>query len=271
MRTLTIALTAGQVVPLEISGLYFELLSCSYELERIDWTDADGQTVDPWLNVKEGIFGAFPYRAFVIKNGTTAQTIKILIGRGTGGNRAAPVSGTVAISGTVPVSMAQRVGTTGLMEALSMSGATYEKEVRQAFPGAGTYAHLLWNPTGSGRKIIVKKTRVDVSATASVQTLRLFKLFGYIATPVGSTVSSLGAGSAQSFGKWTDNAGGASPFGFTGAGIVDAWNTSAPVSDRAYGDRAIESIALAEGEAVALSLIVQAACNVSIGLGWVEV
>jgi hypothetical protein len=251
MRTLTIALTAGQVVPLEISGLYFELLSCSYELERIDWTDADGQTVDPWLNVKEGIFGAFPYRAFVIKNGTTAQTIKILIGRGTGGNRAAPVSGSVLIA-TLPDDM----------RALASRSYTSYANVVQA--GSGSNTLTLLNPAGSGRNVIVRAFQVGNTVPGAVTFQVATKYYSLTGVPAFGTSPTIGLNSA----------GALSVAGMSNQAIVGASYALEGFGLGAVVDTSVKKlpgVGLSPGEAFVLMTSVNAACATNLRVWWDEI
>lgn len=100
MRTLTFTLAPGQTRPFDVAGAYFEILRASFEIERIDLTADNGAFGDPLEGVTEGVYVNQKYTGFVVKNGPTAQTVKLLIGKENGGNRAAPLTGTVAISNT---------------------------------------------------------------------------------------------------------------------------------------------------------------------------
>lgn len=98
MRTLEIKLGANEVGGLqEIAGRYFEIISAPEALARVDWVGADGQHLSPWIGPEQGWFDASPYRGFSITNGATTQTVKVLVGENTGGNRAAPIKGVISV------------------------------------------------------------------------------------------------------------------------------------------------------------------------------
>lgn len=161
MRTITETLAANQTKLFEVAGNYFEILTCANDLTRIDWVGEDGQQLDPWQLVKEGVFAAEPFRAFSVTNGPTAQKIKVMVGRGTGGNRAAPVSGEVAITETPGESLA-RAGQ-------SFVGCQVENQAAANYIGVN-----LWMPPAETKRAelssITLSSSVDVGVVFEVGT-----------------------------------------------------------------------------------------------------
>lgn len=103
MRTLTVALDAGQTRNFKMSGTYWEIISGAADIDTVEFFDQNDSFQDSFQGVREGIYRNAPFAGFSVTNGATSQTIKILFGSGSGGNRAAPVSGTVNIGNTVEV------------------------------------------------------------------------------------------------------------------------------------------------------------------------
>jgi hypothetical protein len=98
MRTIIFTLAANQAQSMqEIAGSYFEVIEAPATIARIDWVDSGGQQLEPWTGVQAGWFAEDPYRAFAITNGATPQTIKVMVGRNRGGNRAAPINSLVKV------------------------------------------------------------------------------------------------------------------------------------------------------------------------------
>jgi hypothetical protein len=158
MRTITETLAANQTKLFEVAGNYFEILTCANDLTRIDWVGEDGQQLDPWQLVKEGVFAAEPFRAFNITNGPTAQTIKVMVGRGTGGNRSVPVSGNVGVS-SLPI---------GIGEARSKAGQAYAAGMSQAAIAAACSVVSFRNVPGSGKTAVVTSIKVTADAAGRV-------------------------------------------------------------------------------------------------------
>jgi len=157
MRTMNETFAAGEVKSFDIAGNYFELMSCASDLARVDWFGEDGQQVEPWQTVREGVFAAEPFRGFAIKNGATPQTIRFLVGNGTGGNRAAPVSGNVGILALPSGAEWARVTGGSCMAAAS------------AVPNAGQNGQFgIEQPSNSGRDVAVKRVTLAAGQDVTV-------------------------------------------------------------------------------------------------------
>jgi hypothetical protein len=266
MRTLTITLAANEGKRFETAGSYFEILTCANDLARIDWEGADGQLVDPWENVKEGVYAAFRFRSFVIKNGATPQTIKLFVGTGNGGNRAAPLTGTVAIAGPASVR--------SLTDVQGIAGKAYRFSERRSVQVGQNVVAGIYNPTGSGVIAVITGIVGDWHGAAGDAVFELDKGFAYTAEPSGATVKNVGAVSTGAQANSKCKGFGASNqttlFGFTGGveqEIEKGRLMRGAVEVQAGG------IALAPGECIAGSVVNLAAATKdgALSFAWVEV
>ena len=274
MRTQYINLAANEVKTFESAGGYFEILRAANDLARIDWITEDGGFSDPWELVKEGVFGYLPFKGFRITNGPTAQTIKVLFGQGSGGNRAAPVSGSVGITGTAAVSVAQVVDVEDQEMRSAKLGRTYQVTTGYTAP-INTYSKItVLNPAGSGVVALIKKTVLDLGVVANAAQWGATKLFSYSATPGFSAETPIGAKTAtlarSSSCRFFVEGNTTNPpaFGFTGASSKTPMVKGAST----LGERDHSLIALGEGEAFVLWVLngAVAALETQLSVGWIE-
>lgn len=264
MRTLTITLTANQVQPFSIAGEFFEIIKASNDI-RIDWQGDDGQFLDPWIDVREGVYARFRYSSFTIKNGPAAQTIKVFIGRGEGGNRAAPVSGTVSISGTATVK--ETVIERGEF------GRTYRYAYKQSVPVGQNFVVGIYNPTGSGVNATLTQLFADWDAVVKSCRMEVIKAHSYTAVPAGEVIRTMGAGTATASNNAKCRAAAfmnqSALFPFTGGlgQIIDRGR----VSDR-LEPLEMAGLVLAPGEAVLCDItnLTAGAVDMAIALEWFE-
>lgn len=268
MRTQYITFAANEVKTFESAGGYFEILSAANDLASIDWITEDGGFSDPWELVKEGVFGYLPFKGFRITNGPTAQTIKVLFGQGSGGNRAAPVSGSVGILGVVDV---EDQG-----ERSAKLGRTYVGHLATSYVlPVDQYAQLIIsNPIGSGVVASVRRTVIDFISAMTGADWGAEKFYNYSATPGGVTQTPAGAGSSVA-GRLSKclflvRASSVLPpeSGFTGFAAKKALVKGAST----LGQRDHELIALAEGEAFVLWVKngPSTGLELAMSMGWIE-
>lgn len=99
MKTLTIELKAGEAQDLHIAGVYFEVLKTMSAI-TVNFESGLAQQVDAMEDVTEGVYVNQAFIGCRIVS-PVDQVVKVLYGRTSGGNRAAPLTGTVNI-GNVP-------------------------------------------------------------------------------------------------------------------------------------------------------------------------
>lgn len=256
MRTQYITLAANEVKTFESAGGYFEILRAANDLARIDWITEDGGFSDPWELVKEGVFGYLPFKGFRITNGPTAQTIKVLFGQGSGGNRAAPVSGSVGITGAPAVKR--------LIEKAASAGKTFSVLGLSGVINSGQFRTLaIVNPVGSGLNVFVPRCEFSTKAGTIVdKTVIKFETVTNIGSLVPQYVDTpMGAGVASSSAFITTDA-------LTGVSIViDGGTTAAPID----GKRDLDGLCLAPGQAVQFyALSAAAASEANARVFWFE-
>lgn len=174
MKTQAITLAADQTQYFATGGAYFEIVSGAHDLS-VYFEGDNGEQLDPLEGVKEGVFVTQRYRGFRIVNGPTAQTIKVLIGGTNGGNRAAPLTGTVSVTG--PVAIGGTVAVSGGLTDAQLRAAPVPvvQDVKSRADAGQTYAAAdyytvgaatqsgllaLYNPPGSGRDICIQALEV---------------------------------------------------------------------------------------------------------------
>lgn len=184
IETISGTWAAGELKTFHINGEYLEVLDAQYPLD-IMLMDKVGSQLSV-MNNSEASFFSRPKEGFstVQIKSVQAQFIRVFVGSGDAGTR--------RISSTVQVVDGER--------ARAVAGAAYMATPFQGPPGAGLQSSVqLWNPAGSGRRLMVGQIRVASDTAQGI-------LVGYIggacatdltATRVASRLSGGAVGVAQ--------------------------------------------------------------------------
>jgi len=89
MELLTISIAAGETKRFERAGRYLEIIDASYAVNIVLY-DANGGQSDRALNALSGLYLEGAYSAIELSNGSTAQSVTLLITDGRGGSRRQP-------------------------------------------------------------------------------------------------------------------------------------------------------------------------------------
>ena len=146
----TLNLAANEAREAAITGEYFELRNALFPIKLVELLDKSGGVIARLDNPEQSDFvKPGHYETVRITNGPTAQTVKHFYGTGDAGSRR--TSGLVRIDGSSDVSV--------------IDGAKARTIAQDAFAidlfsvgAAGQYpVAQLWNPVGSGRRIVVEQ------------------------------------------------------------------------------------------------------------------
>lgn len=148
IELLNFTLAAGQVVRFERAGRYIEVIDAPYNIASISLTGDDGQQGAFVRNCLSGIYAEVSFKGVELTNGSTAQTVQILITDGRGGSRRQP--------GVVQVVDSERSKVLG--------GVAFRSGQVQAGGGAGSARCQIFNPAGSGKLVFVNGVSISVSA-----------------------------------------------------------------------------------------------------------
>ncbi|WP_422189931.1 hypothetical protein [Aquabacterium sp.] len=258
---------------MQIGGSYFELYKCSFDLAKVALEFEYGSSGDLLEDVREGIYVENKkYTGFAITNGATAQTITIMIGANSGGNRAAPLTGSVAITNTVPV--------TGPLTDAQLRASAVLTRPQRVQDAAGGLSYLLQGLYGSNlaaNGVLLCRLSMPVAATrrARIKTVSvavppevaagpnaivsLYKVKGYTAAPAGQAMPVAAAGQAASFSQALVS---------SQHGVADdGWNAVEGYTAAVAHELVVRSVARAGG--VPAELIIDAEA-MGIGLGPAE-
>lgn len=125
LRTLTFTIGANEVKTFMYGGVHFEILTASSDI-TVALLDKTGNEAERLELVREGIYTDTAYGGFTVTNGPTPQTVRLLIGSSSGGNRAAPLTGTVNIGNVPSVTVAN---VTSVMPSQTATGTQAAKVV----------------------------------------------------------------------------------------------------------------------------------------------
>lgn len=180
----TLPLAANEVREADITGEYFELRNALSPVVLIELLDRSGGVIARLDNPEQSDFvRPGRYEKVRITNGATAQTVKHFYGTGDAGSRR--TSGLVQVEGTVST-----VGTVQVVD-----GGKARTLANQAFAwanGRGAVAAeyslcQMYNPAGSGKRVILKAYEVIVPAAATVA---VFTQAAALATALAAVVNS---------------------------------------------------------------------------------
>lgn len=276
MRTLTITFAANETRNLQIGGDFFELYKCSYDLARVALEFEFGSSGDTLEGVREGVYVEnMKFTGFAITNGATAQTVVILLGKSSGGNRAAPLTGSVSITNTVPVS-----GPLTDVQLRASAVLTRPQQVQDAAGGLSYLAGFVYGtnldadaallvrlsmPVAATRRARVKSLAIDVPAEIAAAPnglVSVYKVKGYTAAPAGQAQAVVSAGNAASFSQALissqhgADSGLSVDTGYTGAvntlTLVKSVQASGGIPSRITVDAEKLGIGLAAGEALVI-------------------
>lgn len=144
------AIAAGETKAFARAGRYIEVLSAADPLS-INLYGEDGGRGDSAVSVPSGIYLETPFGAFDVTS-ATAQTIELLVSDARGGSRRQP--------GVVQVIDGGRARTLADQAFIGYASVT-------GGPGFIPIVEL-FNPAGSGRRVIVKAIRVSTPTAGSV-------------------------------------------------------------------------------------------------------
>jgi hypothetical protein len=148
MENLRITLAAGETKVFVKAGRYFEIIDSTGPV-TIGFYDRSGSQNNDATNVLSGFYLAESYSQFDIYSGT-AQTVEIFISDASAGTRRQP--GVVQVVDTA--------------KATTQAGTAFAGKT-DAAPAATLFGAVqLWNPAGSGKRIIVESLLITNAATA---------------------------------------------------------------------------------------------------------
>jgi hypothetical protein len=90
LETVSLPLAANQQAVIEAGGRRVYVLSAPYMVAEVALTDGSGGSSGFMRNVTEGAYANVPFSALRVTNGSTAQTVKLLIASGDAGSNALP-------------------------------------------------------------------------------------------------------------------------------------------------------------------------------------
>lgn len=185
IELLTATFTAGEVKVFEFSGDYFEIIDAPYPL-TVELSDRNGGLTGK-LSLAEQSFNIKAGFARITLTSPTAQTVRVGYGSGEVGNRR-----TAGVVSVIDGSQAR-----------TRSGIVYGAGMLSAGVAANVSGCQLWNPPGSGKRIICPAvTPAPSTAAASIMIgVSTVNIGGtnQTATTIRSNYSAGGAGIAQAW------------------------------------------------------------------------
>lgn len=151
---LTVTFAANETKPFQKAGRYFEIIADGGSTVNVTFYGDNGAIAANWNNIQSGIFIEDAWTQFSVTNNSPAQQTLtfLLMDNGRGGSRRQP--------GVVQVIDTDKSTTENGM---AFMGVNYS-----GVPAAGQFACVeLYNPAGSGRKIVLERIYVDTQATAT--------------------------------------------------------------------------------------------------------
>lgn len=100
IELLTFTLAAGATAQLAKAGRYVEVIVADYPIASLTLTDENGGQSAFVRNALSGLYAEVPFKQLDIVNGSTAQTITLLVTDGRGGTRRQP--GQVSVVEAIP-------------------------------------------------------------------------------------------------------------------------------------------------------------------------
>lgn len=175
MQVITVTFSANQIKRFELSGKYFEIISSGGPVS-VDFYDQNGSDSNGALNILSGFFVEGDFSSFNIRS-ATAQTVEILVTGGKGGSRRQP--GVVQVVDTAKFT--------------TEAGQSFAGKTDSA-PGAALFGAVqLWNPAGSGRRVIVESILITNAAVAQNVVVGISPTTAPLSDGVGTSKLSGGA------------------------------------------------------------------------------
>lgn len=197
MDTLPLTLAANEEREIGLTGEYFELRQSPNGLAMVELLDRSGGMRARLVNPLETDFvrpAGGGFETIRVTNGATPQTITIVYGSGDAGNRRS--SGNVNVVGTVGVA-----GTVSVVDggkSRTLANQVFGWRSFQPAGAAGTYNWcMLWNPVGSGKRLVVKSYVSNVAGSAGICTANAGWTAGAIAGGSNQTKNKLAGGVAS--------------------------------------------------------------------------
>lgn len=162
IQIFTLTLAANESREVAVRGEYFELRNALFPIALVELLDRSGGVIARLENPEQSDYvKPGTYETVRITNGATAQTIRHFYGSGDAGSRR--TSGLVRIDGASDVSVIDggknRTLAGVAFLAYSNAGGT-----------AGNVPHQqLWNPTGSGKNLIVGRVMLSSGTAQAVR------------------------------------------------------------------------------------------------------
>lgn len=188
MQNLRFAIAAGETKIFELAGRYLEIIEAAGPL-TIELYDTNGGQSDEARDVLSGTYMTEPFARIAIFS-ATAQTVELFLSARGGGTKRQP--------GTVNVIDSNKTRT--------VANQAFTVTAARAAAGAGQYGRCgLWNPPGSGRRMVIDKITYATNGAASTWYIG-FQNTG--AGLLGAAKSKLAGGADSAFGQITqDNTG----------------------------------------------------------------
>lgn len=174
------ALSANQSWPVGIAGDFVRVEACEWPITLALYRD--NREIGRMSNVRAGDFVRdVAFDRVTVINGATAQSVTVQIaGGGVGSDR---VVGEVSVI---------EGGVNRTKSGIAMWGSA------QSQPVAGNYSHVqLWNPVGSGRRVVVTELAYDIGAQGVVSFRAHNAALTNLGNPVGAKLLGVAAGVAQ--------------------------------------------------------------------------
>jgi hypothetical protein len=173
---LTVTFAANETKPFQKAGRYFEIIADGGSTVSVTFYGDNGAISANWNNIQSGIFIEDAWTQFTVTNNSAAaQTLTfLLMDNGRGGSRRQP--------GVVQVIDSDKSTTE--------SGAAFMGVNSTGAVAGGQYGSLLlWNPAGSGKKIILERVYVDPAGATNIAAGIVNAITGVDAGVVGSKLS----------------------------------------------------------------------------------
>lgn len=167
IELLTITLAANESKRFERAGRRIDVIDAAYPIAELALTDTNGGAAGFLRNVDVGIFARLGFAGFAITNGSTAQTVRVLVTDGDGGSNKQP--------GVV------RVVDQGAEKTAALS--QFLNSTRVAAQAAAVGLSVL---LAGSRKVAIKRVQIAAGTAQAV-------LFGYGTGAPGTVLGSTAA------------------------------------------------------------------------------